>query len=403
VPLPVARSAGWTLATDLFAAEALPPFDQSAVDGYAFSAISDADGAPVAGVIRAGDPMRPLPSGGALRVMTGAPVPFGADRVAMQEQCQRSGDRVFPPPLAAGANVRRRGEDVCPGDLLARAGTRLDARHVALFAASGHVMVPCLRPLRVAVLPTGDELSDRPSNAAGSGRIRDSNTPMLVALLASAPDLDVQCDDAEVLTEQLRALSLEVDLIITSGGMFFGPEDHVSAAVFRLGGKFEIAGVAMKPGEPVRLARLGNALLLGLTGQPVCRPGIVRGRRPRGACPPAGPTCVRARAGRAIRLRDRSTTGAHRVLPGARVQSWRRRRSGPRSAWKGWKRPARAARRGRRTQPARRRLCSLGDRRQLGVPALQRRAPSLSSTKALRRDPSSRSLKGGVPDLFPCP
>ena len=203
-------------------------------------------------------------------------------------------ERVFPPPLAAGANVRRRGEDVCPGDLLARAGTRLDARHVALFAASGHVTVPCLRPLRVAVLATGDELSDRPSDAANSGLIRDSNTPMLVALLASAPDLDVQClrcrDDAEVLTERLRALSLEVDLIITTGGMSFGLEDHVRAAVFRLGGKFGIAGVAMKPGKPVGLARLGNAVLLGLPWQPVCRPGIVRRRRPRGACPPAGPT-----------------------------------------------------------------------------------------------------------------
>ena len=155
VPLPVARSAGWTLASDLVAAEPLPPFDQSAVDGFAFFGIPDADGAPLAGVVRAGDAMRPLPPGSALRVMTGAPVPSGADRVAMQEQCHRSGERIFPPPLAAGANVRRRGEDVSPGDLLARAGTRLDARHVALFAASGHVTVPCLRPLRVALLATG--------------------------------------------------------------------------------------------------------------------------------------------------------------------------------------------------------------------------------------------------------
>ena len=107
---------------------------------------------------------------------------------------------------------------------------------------------------------------------ANSGLIRDSNTPMLVALLASAPDLDVQClrcrDDAEVLTERLRALSLEVDLIITTGGMSFGLEDHVRTAVFRLGGKFGIAGVAMKPGKPVGLARLGNAVLLGLPGNP---------------------------------------------------------------------------------------------------------------------------------------
>jgi molybdopterin molybdotransferase len=267
VPLPVARSAGWTLARDLVAAEPLPPFDQSAVDGFAFSGSPDADGAALAG-----DASAPLPPGGAVRVMTGAPLPFGADRVAMQERCQRSGERVFPPPLAAGANLRRRGEDVAPGDLLARAGTRLDARRVALFAALGHVMVPCLRPLRVAVLVTVDERSDPPSDAPNSGLMRDANTHMLMALLATAPDLDVQrlrCrDDAEVLIGRLRALSLEVDLIITTGGMSFGPEDPVSAAVFRLGGAFGIAGVAMKPGKPVGLARLGSAVLLGLPGNP---------------------------------------------------------------------------------------------------------------------------------------
>jgi molybdopterin molybdotransferase len=272
VSLPVEKSAGWTLASDLVAAGPLPPFDQSAVDGFAFCGIPNADGAPLAGLVRAGDAMKPLPPGGVLRVMTGAPVPSGADRIAMQEQCHRAAERVFLPTLSEGDNIRRRGEDVCPGALLARAGTRLDARHVALFAASGHVTVPCLRPLRVALLATGNELGDRSSNAANSGLIHDSNTPMLVALLASVPDLDVRClrcrDDAEVLTERLRALSLEVDLIITTGGMSFGLEDHVRAAVFRLGGKFGIAGVAMKPGKPVGLTRLGNAVLLGLPGNP---------------------------------------------------------------------------------------------------------------------------------------
>ena len=250
----------------------MPPFDQSAVDGFAFSGIPDVDGVPLAGVVRAGDAMRPLPSGGALRVMTGAPVPFGADRVAMQEQCRRSGERIFPPPLAAGTNVRRRGEDVCPGDLLAQAGTRLDARHVALFAASGHVTVPCLRPLKVALIATGNELSDCPSDAASAGLIRDSNTPMLLALLASAPDIELFClrcrDDAAALTERLRSLALEVDLIITSGGMSFGLEDHVRTAVARLGGVFGITAVAMKPGKPVGLARIDRTVLLGLPGNP---------------------------------------------------------------------------------------------------------------------------------------
>ena len=173
VAKPVAESAGWTLATDLVAAEPLPPFDQSAVDGFAFSGVHPPKGIFLTGIVRAGDTLRRLPPGRALHVMTGARLPLGADRVAMQEHCRRSGERVFPPPLAAGANIRRRGEDVRPGDLLARAGTRLDARHVALFAASGHLTVPCLRPLRVALLATGNELSDQPTDASSAGRIRE--------------------------------------------------------------------------------------------------------------------------------------------------------------------------------------------------------------------------------------
>ena len=132
--------------------------------------------------------------------------------------------------------------------------------------------MPCLRPLRVALLATGNELSDQPADASSAGRIRNSNTPMLSALLSTIPDLDVLCqhcrDDADALTRQLEALSVEMDLIVTTGGMSFGLEDHVRTAVTRLGGVFGIEAVAMKPGKPVGLARIGSAVLLGLPGNP---------------------------------------------------------------------------------------------------------------------------------------
>ena len=267
---PVAEAVGWTLARPLTSAEPLPPFDHSAVDGFAMGAVVPDAGLAVGGLVRASERTGRVGPGETLRVMTGAPVPAGADRVAPQERCVHRAGRVHPPPgLGAGANVRRRGEDVRPGDPLMPAGTLLDARHVALLAATGHVEVPCVRRLRIALLATGDELcsGERP----GAGRIRDSNTPMLRALLA-APDVSLSCeripDDRALLGRRLRELVREADLVVTTGGMSFGEEDHVRAAVEDAGGAFVLRALAMKPGKPVGLARIGPAALLGLPGNP---------------------------------------------------------------------------------------------------------------------------------------
>ena len=267
---PLAEAAGWTLARPLTSAEPLPPFDHSAVDGFAMGAAVPGAGLAVAGLVRAGERAGRVEPGEALRVMTGAPVSAGADRVAPQERCVHRAGRVHPPAgLGAGANIRRRGEDVRPGDPLMPAGTLLDARHVALLAATGHVEVPCVRRLRIALLATGDELcsGERPR----AGRVRDSNTPMLQALLA-APDVSLSCervpDDRALLGRRLRELVREADLVVTTGGMSFGEEDHVRAAVEDAGGAFVLRALAMKPGKPVGLARIGPAALLGLPGNP---------------------------------------------------------------------------------------------------------------------------------------
>lgn len=270
-----AGAAGWTLAASLASDEPLPSFDQSAVDGYAFAATGDDAGARyrVTALARAGRAAGAIEPGEAALVMTGAPIPTGADRVAMQERCERNGGLVIPPAgLGPGANVRRRAEDIAPGDPLVAAGTALDARHVALLVAAGHERVPCVRTLRVAILATGDELrGDGAQDEPAPGSIRDSNTPMLRALL-TAPDVAVHCervrDDRLSIHERLGALAAGHDLIVTTGGMSFGIEDHVRAAVEGRGGHFMLRSLAMKPGKPVGLATLGGAVLLGLPGNP---------------------------------------------------------------------------------------------------------------------------------------
>ncbi|MDH3668980.1 MAG: molybdopterin molybdotransferase MoeA [Paracoccaceae bacterium] len=266
------HAAGWTLAGNLRANEPFPPFDQSAVDGYAFHRREFGAALRIAGLTRAGEPRRWIAEGEALHVMTGAPVPRGADRVAMQERCTVEDGVVTPPCLLpSGTNIRRRGEDVGIGDLLVPALKRLDARHIAILAAAGHGRVSCIRALRIGLIATGDELVVAAAEPVPF-RVRDSNTPMLTALLSAAPDIEleiVRCrDSVDEITESIAEMSETCDLVITTGGMSFGVEDHVRSACLRLGGRFALHAVAMKPGKPVGLAILPNCILLGLPGNP---------------------------------------------------------------------------------------------------------------------------------------
>ena len=156
-------------------------------------------------------------------------------------------------------------------NLLVPALKRLDARHIAILAAAGHGRVSCIRALRIGLIATGDELVLAAAEAVPF-RVRDSNTPMLTALLSAAPDIEleiVRCrDSVDEITESIAEMSETCDLVITTGGMSFGVEDHVRSACLRLGGRFALHAVAMKPGKPVGLAILPNCILLGLPGNP---------------------------------------------------------------------------------------------------------------------------------------
>ncbi len=264
-----AASTGWTLAVPPTATDRLPRFDQSAVDGFAWSGSVPPSGLRLVATTRAGDTQVKLRAGEAVRLMTGAPIPAGADRVAMQERCRYEGTAVYPPPTAMGENIRLEGEDIAPNDVIASPGTRIDARHSAVLAATGISEVTCVRPLRVHLVATGNELSDL---APEISQIRDSNTPMLRDLLLTGPDIELSSKRCTDRPDELRELfdraRDDADLIVTIGGMSFGQEDYVRTACTAAGGLFAFQSLLMKPGKPVGLAQLGRCIHLGLPGNP---------------------------------------------------------------------------------------------------------------------------------------
>jgi molybdopterin molybdotransferase len=228
---------------------------------------------PVGGRIAAGDPAVRLPAGRAVRILTGAPLPAGADAVLMQEHgCRDGAELVIHRMLRSGENIRRRGEDIRSGDHLLSRGVRLDARHVALLSAQGRSAVAVLRRPRVAIISTGSELVQPGSPLAGAS-VYDSNRPMVMTLAAQA-GLDVVDggwvrDDPDALAAVLREVSTHCDLVVTTGGASAGEEDHSASAVARAGGACETLKIALKPGKPAVVGRIGAAAFLGLPSNPV--------------------------------------------------------------------------------------------------------------------------------------
>jgi molybdopterin molybdotransferase len=271
------EACGRVLAEDLRAARDVPPHDNSAVDGYAvLHEDLAADGEtvlPVVGRAAAGHPFpRPLARGEALRIFTGAPMPPGADTVLMQEDCVAEEGRVrLPPGLRKGANRRRAGEDVKAGETVLRAGTRLRAQEIGLAASLGHAELPVFRRLRVAVLSTGDEVRE-PGEELPSGAIYDANRYALMGLLeglgCAVTDLGIVPDRLEAIRAALEGAAAGHDLIVTSGGMSTGEEDHMKAAVEALGA-LHFWRLAIKPGRPVALGQIGRVPFIGLPGNPV--------------------------------------------------------------------------------------------------------------------------------------
>jgi molybdopterin molybdotransferase len=277
---------GRVLAQDLVAPIPLPPFFNAAVDGWAFRH-ADLDGnAPTrlreSGRVPAGHTAaQPARAGEALRVFTGAPMPPGTDTCVMQEDVQRDGETVLVPPgLKRGANARPAGEDVALGSVALAAGRVLGPAEIGLAAALGQARLP-VRPLpRVGVFSTGDELAP-PGAPLRAAQTHDSNRFTLLALLAGLPcvasDLGILPDDPARTAAALAAAARDHDLLLTSGGVSTGEEDHVRAAI-ESGGSLVFWRLAVKPGRPAAMGvlpkaggdfRAGGTPVVGLPGNPV--------------------------------------------------------------------------------------------------------------------------------------
>ncbi len=271
------EACGRILARDLVAQIDVPPHANSAVDGYAVAhadLLPDQDTVlPVGGRAAAGHPLgRPAIRGEAIRIFTGAPMPGGADTVMMQEDCVVEAGRVrLAPGIKKGANRRHAGEDVARGAIALAAGRRLKPADLGLAAALGNDRLPVFRALRVALLSTGDEVRE-PGAALPPGAIYDANRVMLMALLrglgCTVSDLGIRPDRAAALADTLAMASAGHDLIVTSGGVSTGEEDHVRAAIEKLG-RLDFWRLAIKPGRPVALGQLKGVPLIGLPGNPV--------------------------------------------------------------------------------------------------------------------------------------
>ncbi len=274
------RCHGRVLAEPIVAPRDVPLTDNSAVDGYAFAHAGYLDRGfrlEVAGRIAAGHPAETaLAPGTAARIFTGAPMPAGADTVAMQEDCdvEDGEDRPFvtlPADLKPGANRRLAGEDVRAGSVLIDAGTRLRPQDVGAIASAGRDSVACFQPLKVAIVSSGDEIV-RPGQPIAPGQVYDANYYLLAALLqtldVTVTDVGILPDSVAAVRSVLSAVAENHDVVITSGGASMGEEDHIADAIAALGER-HLWRLAIKPGRPLGFGRIGRAVVLGLPGNPV--------------------------------------------------------------------------------------------------------------------------------------
>jgi molybdopterin molybdotransferase len=268
---------GRVLAERILAPVDLPPFDNSAVDGYAvrFADLAPAASTvmPLQGRVAAGSSLAaaPLP-GHAVRIFTGAPMPEGLDTVFMQEDVElRDGGVALPAGLKRGANSRPAGEDLARGAVALEAGRRMSPREVALLAGLGIARVPVRTPLRVAVFSTGNEIVP-PGEPLRPAALYDANRFMLIAMLkrlgCAVTDLGILPDRQAAVAEALAGAARGHDLLVTSGGVSTGEEDHVKAAVEQ-SGALTFWRLGIKPGRPVALGVVRGTPFIGLPGNPV--------------------------------------------------------------------------------------------------------------------------------------
>lgn len=274
--VPLAAAAGRVLAAPACALRDNPPAANAAVDGYAFAFAEGAEGRDLAlhpGRAAAGHPWAgALPEGAALRILTGAEIPAGADTVVLDEDCTTAEGRVrFPQPRRRGANIRKRGEDAATGDVVLAPGRRLGPGEIARAAVVGIHTLSLRRRLRVGLLSTGDELLQPGADPQAPG-IFDANRPMLSAFVAAqghlAVDLGAVPDSAAAVRAALDRGAAEADAVLTTGGASTGDEDHVSR-LLREEGRIETWRIAIKPGRPLALGLWKDIPVFGLPGNPV--------------------------------------------------------------------------------------------------------------------------------------
>ena len=275
--LPINQALGRILAADAVAQRSNPPLPNAAVDGYGMAHAALVDGPQVLPLVdgRAAAGIRfegVVPEGKAIRILTGAALPDGVDTVILQEDVTLGdGEIAFHGPLKKGANTREAGEDVKEAEVALPKGRRLTPADIALLTAVGLAEVEVFRPLRVAVISTGDELVEA-GESAGPGQIFDANRPMLLGFaeqLGFQPvDIGHVADDREVLRAALDWAADEADVILTSGGASAGDEDHVSA-LLEGSGSMALWRIAIKPGRPLALAVWNGTPVFGLPGNPV--------------------------------------------------------------------------------------------------------------------------------------
>ena len=270
----VEEADGRVLLDDVYAACDVPPWDNSAMDGYALAAdqLHEGQALAISQRIPAGSAPRPLAPGTAARIFTGAPLPEGATAVVMQENCDLLGDTLaVNQAVSCGENVRRRGADIRQGTLLFTAGHRLQPQDTGLLAATGVVQIRVGRRPVVALMTTGAELV-RPGAALAAGQIYDSNLFVLGSLIRR---LGLQVVVSEVVEDSLlatehalRNAASQADVIVSSGGVSAGEEDHVRHALERCG-QLDIWKLALKPGKPFVFGSVENSVFFGLPGNPV--------------------------------------------------------------------------------------------------------------------------------------
>ena len=267
--------AGRVLSQDITAPFSLPSYDNSAMDGYALGQGDDSGTYRIIARTAAGDdaPENQLEPGQAVRIFTGAAIPDGTFTVAMQENVTRNGDliSISKGPIKA-QHIRRTGEDILSQSVVLKAGTRLDARHVAIVTALGLSNAWVYSPIRIALFSSGKELRE-PGKSLSQTAIYDSNRWMLMALLKSPifkiMDLGILPDNRAAITKVLERAGEVSDLILSTGGVSVGEEDHMFGALTAAGSNVRQYRMAVKPGKPVVFGRIGRAISLCLPGNPV--------------------------------------------------------------------------------------------------------------------------------------